>query len=951
MTKRVAILIYLLFMLGALLSTTLVMATHLRAADIKVEPDCSKPRTFKITIVAYLNTLSNTRFGTNSTVFFGDGSSVRIPVTNATVRTDLGSNIAIATFATTHTYSFDGTYSIAYVERDRSSGILNIANSNDVPYVTFVEFTVNSKNGCNKVPILAVPPLDRACYKSTFFHTSGAYDIDGDSLSYELSVPASSPTTFADYTSPISPRFYSNYNQGNESATSTPTFSINPVTGLLTWDAPGAIGEYNIAFKIIEWRKDSITSIYNKLSTTTRDMQIVVEECSNTRPELNIPVDLCVEAGTLIDGLIKGTDGDKDNVKIEVFSEVLDFYGDKIPATYSPNPTEFISSDPYAPLNFRWQTDCLHVRNQPYQVVFKITDSPPRGPKLVNFKIWNIKVVAPAPQWKKTELNLVKRYGELEWESYACSNVDKIQIYRKVDSYPYTPGLCNPGIPKFLGYNLIAEVATTQTTYTDTNNGKGLVVGAKYCYRIIAYFNSPASTPSMVSTEQCIGPIEADAPVITHVSVEKTDSIQGKIRVSWRSPFNINSTQFPKPYEYEVYRASDFIGETDIIKSGRVNDTTFVDTNLNTAAQVFNYRIVLYAKPLNAEQMIPIDTSSIASSERLSLVAGVKKIELTWRDSVPWSNVVQSRPYHLIYRSIESPLEKDMVLIDSVEVSENGFTYVDVGKFQNQVLQDDKRYSYRVLTRGTYGNPKIALQENYSQVNTTYPSGKLLPCKPAADIKTVNCEQFLNANTCYQNEYSNSIYWSVQDGSGCRKDIVFYKIYAASSTDGEYTLIKQIAKDTFFIDTGLPSFARCYRISAIDGLGQEGPLSDSVCNDNCPYYDLPNVFTPNDDGYNDVFSSNFDIKDLQDGAVTSGVSIRCPRFVESIDFKVFNRWGKQVYSYASNEHAISIDWNGYDNHGHELSSGVYFYTAEVTFNVMRLESKKKQLQGWLHIVR
>ncbi len=950
--KKRAILLYLVLAFGALLSNKKVMATHIRAADIKVEPDCNLPRTFKITVVAYLNTTSNTRFGTNSSVFFGDGTAAKIPITIATIRTDLGANIAIATFTTTHTYAQDGTYSIAYVEQDRSSGILNIANSEDVAYVTFVEFTINSKNRCNTVPILVVPPLDRACFKSAFFHTSGAYDIDGDSLSYEISVPASNPTTLANYTTPNNPRFYSNFNQGNEAGNAAPTFFINPVSGLLTWDAPGTIGEYNIAFKIIEWRKDSVTSIYNKLSTTTRDMQLIVEECANIRPELTVPADLCVEAGTLIEGLIKGTDGDQHDVKIEVFSEIIDFTADKIPATYSPNPPGFTSSVPFAQSNFRWQTDCIHVRQQPYQVVFKITDNPPRGPKLVNFKIWNIKVVAPAPQWKKTELNLVKRYGELEWESYACSNADKIQIYRKVDSYPYTPGFCNPGIPKFLGYNLIAEVPIGQTTYSDTNNGKGLLVGAKYCYRIIAYFNSPASTPSMVSTEQCIGPIEADAPVITHVSVEKTDSVEGKIRVSWRSPFGINSTQYPKPYEYEIYRASDFIGDSNIMKSGRVSDTTFVDANLNTDDQVFNYRIVLYAKPLNADQMIPVDTSAVASSERLSFIAGIKKIELSWRDSVPWSNVVQSRPYHLIYRSIESALEKDMVLIDSVEVSENGFTYVDVGKYKNQAIQEDKRYSYRILTRGTYGNPNIALQENYSQVITTYPEGKLLACQPAVKIKTVNCDEFLNANTCYQNEYSNHVYWSVQDATGCRKDIVYYKIYAASSTDGEYSLIKQIARDTFFVESGLPSFARCYRISAIDGKGQEGPLSDSVCNDNCPYYDLPNVFTPNEDGYNDVFSSNFDVKDLVDGTISTGVTIRCPRFVERIDFKVFNRWGKQVFAYAADdENLINIDWNGYDNHGHELSSGVYFYTAEVSFNVLRPERKKKQLQGWVHLVR
>jgi len=940
--KKTGFFLYLLIIIGALLS-------HV---SIQVEPDCNNPRTFKITIIAYLNTLSNTRFGTNSQIFFGDGLFVRIPVTTAIYRPDLGNNIAVASFTTTHTYPSDGTYSIAYVERDRSTGILNIANSDDVAYVTFVEFTISAKDGCNTVPILAVPPLDRACFKSTFYHTSGAYDIDGDSLSYELSIPSSSPTTLANYTPPNNPKFYTNFNQGNEDGNGPPTFSIDPVSGLLTWDSPGAIGEYNIAFKIIEWRKDSLTNTYRKLSATTRDMQIVVEECANIRPDLTVPLDLCVEAGTLIEQIIKGTDGDFDNVKIEVFSELIELDANKLPATYSPNPSAFSSSDPFAELNFRWQTDCMHVRQQPYQVVFKITDNPPKGPKLVNFKIWNIKVVAPAPKWTHLQLNLVNRNAELEWESYACANASKIQIYRKVDSYAYSPGFCNPGIPKFLGYNLVAEVPTDQTTYTDTNNGNGLVVGAKYCYRIIAYFNSPASTPSMVSAELCVGPIEADAPVITHVSVEKTDTVQGAIRVSWRSPFNINTTQFPQPYEYEIYRASEFVGNKNLVKAGRVRDTTFVDQNLNTDANIFNYRIVLYSKPLNATEMIPVDTSSVASSERLSFIAGLKKIELSWRDSVPWSNVAQSRPYHLIYRSIESPLEKDMELIDSVKVSEYGFTYTDAGKYKNQSLQDDKRYSYRILTRGTYGNPKIALQENYSQVITAYPASDLKPCVQNVDIKTVNCDEFWNSNNCYQSEFSNTLFWTLKDQPGCRRDIVSYKIYASSSTDGEYSLVRQIAKDTFFIEKNLPSYARCYRVSAIDALGQEGPLSDSICNDNCPYYDLPNVFTPNDDGYNDAFSSNFDVKDLQDGTLASGVTIRCPRFVQSIDFKVYNRWGKQVYAFASDdENTISIDWDGRDSNGNELSNGVYFYTAEVTFNMLKPETRNRQLQGWVHIVR
>ncbi|HYC87237.1 MAG TPA: hypothetical protein VEB86_18525, partial [Chryseosolibacter sp.] len=112
-------------------------------------------------------------------------------------------------------------------------------------------------------------------YKKNFFHTPGAYDSDGDSLSYEMSVPSSGETTFADYVVPNDQRFYTNFGVGNEAGNGPPVFSINSLTGLITWDAPGTPGEYSIAFKIIEWRKNAAGQ-YMQLSVTTRDMQILI---------------------------------------------------------------------------------------------------------------------------------------------------------------------------------------------------------------------------------------------------------------------------------------------------------------------------------------------------------------------------------------------------------------------------------------------------------------------------------------------------------------------------------------------------------------------------------------------------------------------------------------------------------------------------------------------------
>jgi gliding motility-associated-like protein len=125
-------------------------------------------------------------------------------------------------------------------------------------------------------------------------------------------------------------------------------------------------------------------------------------------------------------------------------------------------------------------------------------------------------------------------------------------------------------------------------------------------------------------------------------------------------------------------------------------------------------------------------------------------------------------------------------------------------------------------------------------------------------------------------------------------------------------------------------------------------MSDPACNDNCPYYELPNVFTPNDDGFNDTFSSDFDRSaDRSESAV-----IRCPRFVRSVDFRVYNRLGKEVYGrVSSGEDDITIDWNGQTAQGELLPPGVYYYIALLSFDALAPERMSRELRGWVQLIR
>lgn len=946
-------------------------STHIRAGEIIVRRLSASDYKYEIKVIGYTNTSSTADFGMGQ-LTLGDGTIltiddvVTLPIINQPVPG--ADNVGYNTLVFEHTYSNRGTFIIGYTEPNRDEGVLNIPNSVNTPFYVETKIVINSQStssvGLNRSPVFTSKPIDKANVGSIFFHNPGAYDPDGDSLSFSLITPQSNAKKDINgYRPPNFNSFYTNINyaQGNEAKNGEPLFYINDTTGTLTWDAPGDAKtttrdgtkrEYNIAFKVTEWRKNYGT--WNEIGYVVRDMQIIVEETDNKRPELITPPDTCLIAGNTIEKIIRTQDPENLPMKIELFGAMSqdDFIN---PPTIFPKfiVPEYIAN---AKMNFLWKTSCENIRDVPYQAIFKVTDTHPApfsSPRLVNFKTWEIQVVPPPPQ------NLIatpqpKRTIKLTWDKYVCPKADSIQIWRKVDSFAYSPKPCELGIPKNGGYELITKTHTAHTEYTDDNNKKGLAPAATYCYRIVANVPYPYSLESIASDEACTT-ILGSAPIITNVDINKTDTETGELSIKWKPPFQIDSLDIVPPYTYKILKKEKTEPHfSTLIES--TPDTFFIEKKLNTADKTHFYKIMLLDKYKNIR-----DSSAIASSVRAEIKPSAGSLELTWSAETPWTIKSQKYPTHNIFRNNAIPQYPDsMVKISEVNIFTNELYYADNGTYNSTRLSENTEYCYYIQTLGTYQNPRV--QDpllNSSQIICSKPKDTIPPCLPTqftlnAALNNDHCESKLNDQCQFEN-ISNTITWQNQISDTCQNDLAYYKIYF---TDDINIALKPIAtvtinqkiKEQQFIHTNIPSFKGCYYITSVDKSNNESKPTEKTCVDNCPFIYFPNVFTPNNDKKNDVFTPYYYIDQTNSAEFNK---MLCIRFVKNLTFFVFNKDGVTVYNYDSrtNENSIFIQWNGKGNNGKELESGVYFFEASVELDVLDTKNTQKKYKGWIQIMR
>ncbi len=778
-----------------------------------------------------------------------------------------GINIRRNVYVGFHTYRGPGSFTIVVEDPNRNGGIHNIPSSINQIFCISSTLIISPFTGQNNSVQLLNLPVQDACINQLWSHNPGAFDPDGDLLVYSL-VPS-----MGDDCIPLLGW------ELPDDWTNEPTdfFEIDSQTGTLTWDRPLYSGEYNIAIQIEEYRSGQL------VGKVIRDMQITVVTCNNQPPVINPIPDYCIQAGDFLEFFVTASDPDGNSIFLSATGGPMTAV--EHPATFQPNNGRFT-----------WSPQCEEIRNTPYQMLFEATDNgfiPLSDPEVTT-----IRVVAP-----RVENPTAEALGNsitLNWNVNTCANVlspfqqsqIRYKIYRRNNEYGFTPEQCELGVPAYTGYTYIGEtVGINSTSYVDTD----VFFGGVFCYMVVTCW--PDGAESYASEEFC-DTIRKDVPVLTNVSVDITDILSGQNTICWSPPSELDTLAFPGPYQYKLLYAEELNTPAQEVYQSSISpflfwaDTCFTHTGINTQNFNSNYIVQIYNDNGLISQSLP------ASSVFLTASPNDNEITLNFNYDVTWINTSYE-----VYR-----FNGEINDFELIGTTLEPF-YTDTG------LVNLQSYCYRVRSIGTYNTPGIIDPVfNWSQELCAQPFDRRPPCPPSLAIED-DCENL-----------SVVLTWT-KPSSDCADDVTAYQVYYAPTPNDSMQLIHRTenVNDTTFTFPAEDfnfSIAGCYAVTALDSLNlwpdgslvqNESEFSNVICIDNCPLYELPNVFSPNGDGVNDVFEP-FPY-----------------RYIESIQIIIYNRYGTKVFETTDPK----ILWNGTDmNTGRECHDGAYYYVIQV--NAIRL---------------
>ena len=850
------------------LSTFVLLATHQKAAEITYQHREGRVFDFTLTTFTYSRSAADRPFLTIQwRGLTGGGDILRnVPRVYNPPR-------YVGNFTNENIYRFtiefpnDGTFFISMEDPNRNGSVINLPNSINIPMFVETMLVISSAMGSNSSPILLNPPIDIGCLGIPFMHNPGAFDPDGDSLSFRfincrgaggLDIP------------------------GFRLPSASNSITLDAVTGDLIWDSPQTVGDFNIAILIEEFRNGV------RIGSIMRDMQISIQVCDNRPPVLEIPDFLCVLAGDTLRVPVRATDPDVDDIlTISANGEML------------PNRTWISGNQTISPVydTLELVFQHRHVRQQPHPIYFRVRDD--GTPNLNTLGTTLIRVIGPPPQVDSIVPNF--DYIALHWTPVSDEAVLGYRIYRARSKSGMVQDSCDFGMTD-MAYQRIAEIrGDTTFVFRDSTVNQSFL----YCYRIVRLYRN--GTVSQMSGEFCITPL-SNTPIIEKVSIVETSEFTGQIEISWRHPLDIDVLNNADYFRYVIHRSSG--GNLVSLDTVFVQDTTFIDNApaLNTQDFPHSYKIELVQWQ---------DTSASWESVGFSNVGTSTFISATGRNSRVNIAVLQTSPAWItdnfrIYRKYAWQTDADFAFVAETAVPH----------FLDENLINDTTYTYKIQAFGRHFDELLNtyVLTNWSQkVNATPTIGP--PCRPIIDTLILTCDP------------EHLLWWDPLFDEDCDDFGLTYHVFFSPSITGHFEEIGRVTA-RYFVNRNV--FVGCYFVVASNARNYRSEPSNTVCItlreffDQCMDFELPNVFTPNNDGINDVFKA----MPHSLGHLNMFFTIR-----------IFNRWGNTVFE--SND--MNFEWDGNQRNGQPAPTGTYFWVVEL--GVPGGEIPANQLSGNVTLLR
>lgn len=825
------------------------------------------------------------------------------------------------------TFPGPGNYFLRYYDIARREDVINMNDPGSTAFYVETKLVIpNPIIGSNNTPILLNRPLQEACVGKLWTHNPGGIDVDGDSLAYSLR-----PSFQYEPPQGIPPSPVNGYQFPDSATFGVSTFEMDPVTGLVTWTVPPRIGTFNFAYEVREYRNGVL------LGYVIRDMAIFVKECDNNPPVIESIRDTCVTAGQTLEFEVVSYDPDlEDSLYFQLNNSAI---GNNGPFFVTPNTAtisgeiidqltgiRFFNGLPVSTRNNAasidtirgtvvWDAFCKDIRTQEYQVDFYAHDNVSyiadfNNTQLTADHIVRIQVVPPPP--KDLIATKGSRQIALEWTATDCDNAKGYNIYRQIGPTGWMQDtVCCEMSPEDVGFDLIGyNEGWANTNFQDSLTDINGIFGREICYLVTAIYQDEISLQKIEScaAEQVCVEIENDTLYITNDSVSVTDPVIGEIFVSWSQPKFIDAF-FPGPYRFRLYRANNNQFPAIPIATLPFGDTTFTDTGLDTDTRGYNYRVEVLD-----DLDLFINTAAntnIASSIYLITTGGNNAVSLEWSEYVAWENTEYE-----IYRSDGGGAYNLIATVP--RTNPNTHTYLDNG------LNPNIEYCYFIRSYGSHNVPGIKpLLINDSQVSCDYAQDDEPPCNPTVDARGV-CETLTHTISI------------VKPTDPCAADADSIHIRFATNPAGPFFQVRAIAYNDFGADTtitinfdeNVEAFAGCYAINVTDTLGNTSELTPAICIDYCPDLILGNIFTPNGDGINDIFTP----------VIYRDVILK--------EIQIFDRWGNLMHTNTTD---IVRLWDGNTN-GKFAKEGVYYYF--IKFEYLGINGNTPgTAKGWVTLMR